>query len=64
MKVVGKSTHGEYSKSRTMQLWERLSADVADHVHGLVRQKMEPGLCEGQQVVCLLFWLRYNITID
>ena len=52
------STHSEYPQSPTMQLWERLSADVADHVHGLFRQKLEPGLCQGQEVFCLLLWLQ------
>lgn len=40
-----------------MQLWERLSADVVNHVYGVVRQKAKPGLIQGQQVFCLLLWL-------
>lgn len=53
-----RSPYGEYPQSATVQLRERLSADVADHVHGLVRQKVEPGLREGQEVVRLLFRLQ------
>ncbi len=47
-------THSEYPQSSTVQLWERLSANVVNHVHGLVRQKVEPGFCQGQEVFCLL----------
>lgn len=45
-----------------MQLWKRLSANVANHVHGMFRQKVEPGLCQGQEVFCLLLWLQENIA--
>lgn len=44
-----------------MQLWERLTADAADHVHGLIGQKVEPGLCQGQEVFCLMLRLPPNI---
>lgn len=46
-----------------MQLWKRLSANVANHVHGLRRQKVEPRFCQGQQVFCLLLWLESSIFV-
>lgn len=51
------STYSEYPQSPTVQLWERLTADVANHVHGLVGQKVEPGFCQSQEVFCLVLWL-------
>lgn len=57
-----RNAHGEYPHSSTMQLWKRLTADVLNHVHGLVRQKAKPGLCQRQQVFCLLLWLQWNIN--
>lgn len=56
------STHSEYAHGPTVQLREGLCADGADHVHGLVGQQAEPGLCQNQQVLCLLFWLKYSTT--
>lgn len=47
----------EDSQSPAVQLWKRLSADVANHIHWLVRQKVEPGLCQGQKVFCLMLQL-------
>lgn len=45
-----------------MQLWKRLITDVANHVHGLLREEVEPGLSQSQEVFCLLFWLQQEDT--
>lgn len=44
-----------------MQLWERLTADAADHVHGLIGQEVEPRFRQSQEVFCLLLRLSPNI---
>lgn len=36
------SAYSEYPQCSTVQLWKGLSADVANHVHGLAGQKVEP----------------------
>ena len=51
-------THREDTQAAAMQLREGLAADVGDHVHGLVPQQEEPGLCESQEVLCLMLYLQ------
>ena len=46
-----------------MQLREGLGADVGDHVHGLVGQQEEPGLCQSQEILALVFYLQTQHTL-
>ena len=51
-------THREDTQAAAVQLREGLAADVGDHVHGMVPQQEEPGLCENQEVLRLVLYLQ------
>lgn len=55
--VMMVAIYREDPQSPAVQLWKRLSANVANHIHWLLRQKVEPGLRQGQKVFCLMLRL-------